>query len=532
MKKILLSLCIATAFSTSGAMAQSNSTVDWMDSTLPATQYIGVDAETLNSAGQWVTQTGILQPFKTSADRIAKKIYFRKDETDLTQTFYGELYTYDANNVRIHSETFPHDDNIDGKNAAWDIRADRFRLFVQTQANGSAVTQNLGVGMVLAPIDLSNPNWSYSELGDTYLCGVSGSQSAGYTHTNGFQQINSTPSTCMPYQQGVTHPSNTATIVQNYNILEGGPTATLLPSVPSGSTIAGSLPTVFQSALIISQVSRLGDGTMSRERFIFGYNNGTYYGIIRWDASTWSAGSWVLTGRTIGLEVLNYAPGITFSGMQLRAQSDQTLIPATPQNLANSCVANNGYANLSWTPVPGATHYLVRISDLTSGAFTQVDNNPGASYIFKPTPGHALNWWVHAANSAVAADGSNASDPLGVPSWTSNCGSQPDTAPPAAPANLRASCLGNIMTLQWDQLTDSTGYDIRVQDTAYPWNPGGTEPNQVLVNNVQSTSYTYVVTGLTSGHNFVWWMNSRNGAGAGTQSVGGPGLTCPNYSSP
>lgn len=501
--------------------AQQLDVLVWMDSQLRADQYVGVHAQHRPlGESTWTASTSVYQPFKTMVNREAKQIYWRKDSIDLSHDYYGELFTYDADYIYLRSETFPvmPDREVD----VWDERIDRFRVF---DNSGNNV-----LGRVIAPRTVEH-DWDYSQTVDTYMCGVSTADD-DYVPLNGFMQVNE--KSCPLYQRGVQDTSVTVSIVNGFDLLEDGPLPVGTPtSLPKGTSDGGEIR-FFEQVLIIEQV--MFDS--ARERFIFGYAGGKYYGIIRWDSSVRNSGEWTVTDRTVGLRIINVNAGsFGFHGMIRRGYSDQNIIPSKPTSLETKCITNSNDAIVSWAAVPGAEKYMLRINDLDDGdehyspgagsMDIQLDAHSGASYIFTTVPGHRYDWWVQAANDA------GSSDPAGTsPSpWTSSCDGNATAAPTAAPAGLSATCLGNIITLSWDDAPNTTSYDVRVYDkTAGQWNPASLGVNDRMINGYKSTSYTFKVKNAY-GHLFDWWLNTRNAVGAGP-TAGGPTTACANYPAP
>jgi hypothetical protein len=90
--------------------------------------------------------------------------------------------------------------------------------------------------------------------------------------------------------------------------------------------------------------------------------------------------------------------------------------PANPTGLTGSCT--NGVITVSYTPVSGATYYLLRIDDTsvsgtwgaspyptctnnvpsTSGEVCTTNTFTGTSFTFTGQVGHTYNWWVHSGN--------------------------------------------------------------------------------------------------------------------------------------
>eukprot|EP01052_Picozoa_sp_SAG31_P051058 SAG31_NODE_11946_length_983_cov_0.949095_1_plen_292_part_10 len=137
----------------------------WLHSSLPAHCFIGVHAETFNSSeGFWDSGSWKLQPFKTTVDAERQAVYWHKD---MVEDFYGEVWEYDDETVRLRQETFPKfPPPFEDSSLPWDVRPDKFRLYFSVVA---ASLLKGGKGRVLAPRNATT-NWRATANTSTNLC--------------------------------------------------------------------------------------------------------------------------------------------------------------------------------------------------------------------------------------------------------------------------------------------------------------------------------------------------------------------------
>lgn len=256
----------------------------WMHCTLPENEYIGVHAETREKAGApWRTVVNHLQPFRSKTNRDWRQVYWRKDSHS---DYYGELFTYDDDLIRLHTETFPpptHLDPPDGPD--WHDRPDRLRLFVDADAN------DWRLGRVMAPVRLTS-GWEYRATVNTYLADT-------------FDAI--TRRTFPRYQTGVR---------DHTTITFEAPFSTVYDGEAEGWEADPEF-TDFDEVVIINQ--HMNDNE-ARERFIFARNGDVFYGIVRWDESYRVNNAWEVRARTIGLRRVRQDRPFSFAGMRERAR--------------------------------------------------------------------------------------------------------------------------------------------------------------------------------------------------------------------
>jgi hypothetical protein len=268
--------------------------------------------ETWNGS-TWVSGTGgVSQPFKMFADTAASQIYWRKDMPAETQRgdgkdyeFSGEIYTFDASSVRLRSESMyffpcPALGRCDPAGQAWDIRADKFRLF----ANGTG-SLDTTKGLFFMP----RPVWNGWSRGPypliTYYC-------------NSFSEFHQ--STCSLYQKSDQWEWVTVEAYNDYDIFNADGDRVV-------ATPDGTPEQRIYDVLIVSQEQQVTDFSESvpagtargaaRERFFYGKIGSDKYGFIRWDSAKNVDGHYVLDARTVGYAWdTSYDP--PFSKMQAR----------------------------------------------------------------------------------------------------------------------------------------------------------------------------------------------------------------------
>jgi hypothetical protein len=309
--------------------SDQNSALTWMDSQLSSHQYVAIHAERRDPGEKtWQSITHTYQPSKTMVNRDKKQIYHRKDDM---ADYYGELFTYDDKYVYLHAETFP---KIPSEpRGTWDARPNRFRLMANITSRNlktttipsslsyaqraslldkisNGMSADYSIGRVIMPIRIDQ-YFDHYQLFNTYVCGANGA--------DGFQQAKT--KSCPQFQEHFFDMSVTAKVVDNFDVVYDG---------EAQNWSADNDFRMFDKALIIDQQMTantsnvMNENKWSRERFIFGYKNRKYYGMIRWDDSKRSNGEWVVVQRAVGLKILS-SPEFGFSGMFYRGQKDPSL---------------------------------------------------------------------------------------------------------------------------------------------------------------------------------------------------------------
>lgn len=262
----------------------------FMDSTLPEKAYVATHAEARDGAdAPWRAVTSAYQCFKTRVNYPGRLVYWRKD--NLTADYYGEIFTFDDKVIRLHAETYPPKTAVDPPEHVWDERPDRFRCFVESGR------PDWSLGRVIAPTDAST-SWRHEGYIDTFIC-------------NSFEEYNRRTA---PKWQNHFHDNKVF-------IERRGPFSTVF----DGEIPDWRADEAFKTLDEVVIINQCMEKDAARERFIFGRNGDTYYGIVRWDNSVKREGDWVVTERTVGLKVGELEPKFSFDGMLERVKKDEIL---------------------------------------------------------------------------------------------------------------------------------------------------------------------------------------------------------------
>lgn len=590
MKKFFVASIVLTLSGIGAAHAVTNDVLTWMDSQLPANQFIGYrgqllrDPSKLDANGNpmvcftpgvgtcaWQLvglvegltdllglQVDTYQPFRSKVDATTQKVYFRKDDfRDLSHSWYGEIWYYDANQIYLHSETYPAANKAETR-YSWDQRPDRFRIFKdKTAANVNKYSSYVG-GRVIAPRTVSS-TWSWSGYLDTFVCGIypvaglpaapvdgnaspevldnklvadnfsspTGAGPASYQRWDGFFQGGW--NVCAAEAYNIPDASVTVEIRNNFNFhaVSTGMVAANANRTPyTGSTKVAAAPTTWDSVMIINQVRgtyspTLGQGYV-RERFIFGYHQGVYYGQVGWDQGFSSSSNpadqsaFVITDTATPEVILQRTTGaFDFNGMVIRGQKDRTLPPPTaPVNLNVQCIANSSKALLSWNAIPGQTATALGINDQIDGWFSAANDisitHSGDSYIFDTKSGHVYDWTVIGKNEAGTGQATGSASTFG------SCSGLAPTVVPAVPAQPTVQMVGDVAILSWPPVAGATSYDIRIDNqTMDPWY---TPANDFIIDGHLGASYVFKLPRPNDTYNV--WVHARNAFGGSAASVG------------
>lgn len=513
---LALTLCTSVA-------AQSTDVLSWFNSQLPANQFIGYVGQRLDhTTGAWslfaatrdLNPNGpiihVYQPMLSRVNREGRQIYWRKDDfRNLASDWNGEILYYDNQHIYLWSETAPW--SIHEGDPYWDQRPERFRLF--------RAAHDMSKGRIWAPLTFS-PSWSFSGYLNTELCGIT-ALGQGKQNVDGWVQ--SSNNSCIRYQSGVHDALVNMEIRYNVDLhdLPGMKTNMAGVEYPVGSSYVRRLPRVWDALLIINQHMTWGTG-LSRERFIMGYHQGMYYGIVAWDDATGpDRNNMTVHTRAIPEAVFSRDAGpMTFDGMVRRSAHDRSKPPPSkPKNLSVRCISRSNKAMLSWDPVPGQTGSDIRIDDssdswqpFSSRNDVVVNGHKGNSYIFDTRPGRTYSWWVHASNESGSTDAAAATGTF--PACTGS-----GAIIPGVPVNPRAQIVNDVAILSWEPNLNATGYDIRIDDMTDAWLPS-TGNNDVVIDDFKGASYIFK---MIPGRTYRWWVHARNSAGA-SGAVHGPSV--------
>ena len=274
----------------------------WLHSTLPDHCFVSVHAETLNRTTQeWTSGSWRPQPFKSTVDPTNRAVYWHKDAL---ADFYGELWEYDDDTVRLRMETFPKfPEPYENASLPWDPRPDKFRLYF---SGGEEQRMPGGHGRILAPRRL-RADWLLRDNTSTALCS-SWAQFAG--------------GTCAPYQHDFL---DSGVSVKHLP----GPFSTTFDGPPADAKWApdASMHQLTDVVVINQEQAGVAQGpTLGRERFFFAsLANGSRLGIVRWDAAVANASApdgFTVTARTAGLRTA-CDDAFNSSGFAARRRHDQ-----------------------------------------------------------------------------------------------------------------------------------------------------------------------------------------------------------------
>ena len=281
---VLLTLAAGSGTSLGGGMFAAAGDVPpemaWLHSALPTHCFVSVHAESLNTTtGMWDSGSWRPQPFKTTVDPSRQAVYWHKD---MMESFYGELWEYDDDTIRLRQETFPKfPAPFENASLPWDVRPDKFRLYF---SGGDLEQLPGGKGRVLAPRHATT-SWRSRANTSTNLC-------SSWAQFEGGQ--------CAPFQRHFLDSAVYLTVPKALDTAFDGRAAD-----PKWYPDA-SMQNLRDVVVINQEQSGDSDGpTVGRERFFFAsFANGTRLGIVRWDGATVNASApdgFTVTQRTVGL---------------------------------------------------------------------------------------------------------------------------------------------------------------------------------------------------------------------------------------
>jgi fibronectin type 3 domain-containing protein len=262
----------------------------------------------------------------------------------------------------------------------------------------------------------------------------------------------------------------------------GAPTIPAAPSAPTVTAGSSSLNVAWPAVpgATSYQVLRAPDGT----------NNYSTIG------SNIASPSFNDSGVTAGGAYDYEIEATNSAGTSAASASTEFTVPAPPASPPAPTVtaAAATSANVSWSPVSGATSYQVlRAPDGTNNYSTVGTNISGTSYTDTGlTGGTAYDYEIEATNSG----GNSVPSPFTVYTTPST------PAAPSAPAVTTAGA--NSASVSWPAVSGATTYQVlRADDGANNYSTVGT--------NVSGTSYTD--TGLTQGSAYDYEVEATNLAG-------------------
>ncbi len=288
------------------------------------------------------------------------------------------------------------------------------------------------------------------------------------------------------------------------------------PGVPTGLTATPVSPT--QVNLSWTAPSNNGGSAISGYKIEAKSGSGSYSVLVSNTAST--STTYSHTGLTTGTVYTYKVSAINSVGTGSASSevsatptsSSSATVPGAPASLTATS-ASSTQNNLSWTapsnnggyPITGykieyrvgSGSYSVLVSNTasTSTTYSHTGLSAGQTYVYR----------VFAINSI--GTGSASAESSTTPSSSSI---------PSAPIGLTATTASPTqINLSWSPPSNSggaaiTGYKIEVKK--------GTDSYETLVSNTQSTSTSFIHTGLTKGTVYYYRVSAINSAGTGTSS--------------
>ena len=153
-----------------------------------------------------------------------------------------------------------------------------------------------------------------------------------------------------------------------------------------------------------------------------------------------------------------------------------------------------GQVTLAWSPVAGATGYILEVGTASGGPYTYVASVTELTYVDTGLANNTAYYYVVAATNSGGT--------------SANSNEATATTTVGAPAGLAATPGNTQVTLNWTSLADATGYVIlRGTVTGGPYTPIGV-----------STGVSYTDNGLTNGAPYFYVVSGSNTNGIGPDS--------------
>ena len=211
-----------------------------------------------------------------------------------------------------------------------------------------------------------------------------------------------------------------------------------------------------------------------------GHDPGQWTGIPDSDAATTS---YTATGLTNGTAYTLHLRALNAGGHSAAAQASAT--PKAPAIVVTATRGSDGgTAGVSWTAYAGEGFEYYRVIVCNA---SQYDGSACSGTVFTSTPSYDAN-----DTGPVTVPGLNAGTGCGVILQVWRNGSvlkRHATLPagPAAPANLSATPGDGYLDIEWDAVSDATGYDLRAKKA-------GADDWHAVAGNVTATSHRYATT--------------------------------------
>lgn len=516
---------------TTSVMSGSFDPVTWMNST----KGIGnakLFGELWDENKQtWVKNGGLANPMKMVADYANRHVYFHKDSS--WQDFVGQTYNFDANNVWIRTETMGYFNCTDvnpqtGRcdhytdSTPWDIRNDKFRLFVSTND-----AQSASHGYRLAPRPVTHGWQGLIDSFDTYYC-------------NSFSELRT--STCTLYQRG-NQILISVYFYKNFDIFnDPSDRAVAMPSGTPEQKLFDVMVVSIEQGLCDGNASASTPRCIAIERNFYGRVGNDYWGLVRFDNGIRKNGRYELTNRAVAYTWdKNYDP--KFDDLKIRALEDDNAhfspplqTPPSPTGLVAACSADGKNVTLSWNATSGATGYNLAVDDTgnqSSGCSAPTVTGPNGTCVLTTdygssestntttlgiTPGRNYSWWLQSKNTAGVS-------PIPAIGASFSCMASPSNIP----TNLIATCdaSGTQATFSWGPVQGATSYALRVNDTTNEASGcSARSVNGVGGTCVSPTDYVYdlatspAVLTIPTGKTLEWWIHAIKPDGIGSPAIG------------
>jgi fibronectin type 3 domain-containing protein len=186
------------------------------------------------------------------------------------------------------------------------------------------------------------------------------------------------------------------------------------------------------------------------------------------------------------------AAGTSANSTEVSATPYPTSVPSTPTDL--TITTGTTGITLSWTPITGATNYIVERATSPGGPYTILTSISATSFFADTTASGNTTYYYTVTAANLAGLGAN-STVLTL------------TSPPDPPANLTASPGNTTVTLDWTASAGATSYLVQ-RGTA-----SGT-----YTNTFTATGTSYVDTGLTNGVTYYYAVAAVNANGTSVNS--------------
>ena len=195
------------------------------------------------------------------------------------------------------------------------------------------------------------------------------------------------------------------------------------------------------------------------------------------------AGSQPIVNQTGFVQILGGNQFLNFLNLQNPTSTTTSLSPA-----------------FTWTAIPGATHYYVWISDLSTGQSPVLQNtNVQTNSWTIPTTltaGHNYMWWLEALDTNGPVTNWSYGQGFSV-SWLST----PLLTTPSGSIPV----LGNASltpTFTWSAVTGADTYDLWVND--------GTSGQAQMIRQTTANPFFTPAAPLIIGHQYIWWVQAHN----------------------